>query len=323
MESLIPVILISGFLGAGKTTLLNAIIQQHPEVPLFIIENEFGDINIDGALLNKGLRDTVELSGGCICCSLDTGFREALLEIAQKIPSNGYLLVETTGLADPAQIKKALLTDGMLQSRFVLQSTITIADAGAIEKWLHLDSEVRTLAARQLSAADLIVLSRADLISEKQNLDLHRLLHNWQPLATIENAFLGKTEIDILHWTPPPISTANFRLHLAANLPDTMPIMEAHSFQYTQPFQLMALIHRMNVMLKIQGKDIYRIKGWIYAFEESHKFFIQSAGDAFLISKGPEWEQHEEKNSALVWIGTQLMPSVLDKNLRACLAKLA
>jgi G3E family GTPase len=316
-----PVIIISGFLGSGKTTLLNEIIRQHPDVPLYLIENEFGDLNVDGAMVDSSLRDKIELSGGCICCTLDSGFREALLEIGNKMQANGYVLIETTGLADPSQIKKAILTDPVLQSNFSLQSLITLADAGTIQRWLEADSGVKALAAKQLSAADLIVLSHCDQLSDSEISAIQTQVQQWQPLASIVHARFGKTDCDILTWSAPVLSQSGFKYHPSGALPNADVFMESCSLSYTQPFQLLALIHRMNVLIKIQGKDIYRMKGWIYAEDEDSRFIIQSAGDAFLITKGAEWQSGEVKNSGIVFIGKDLNADILDRNLKACLSK--
>ena len=235
--------------------------------------------------------------------------------------ANGYVLIETTGLADPSQIKKAILTDPVLQSAFTLQSVITLADATAISKWLHMDSEVRQLAARQLSAADLIVLSHMDAVSEKEAQGIQAQVQQWQPLARVVPAVHGKTEIDMLHWSAPALSAQGFRFNPAAALPDAPVWMQSCSLSYSQPFNLMALIHRMNVLFKIQGQDFYRMKGWIYAEDEDARFFIQSSGDAFLITKGAAWQNGEVKNSGIVFIGKDINANVLDRNLKACLAK--
>jgi len=317
----IPVIIFSGFLGAGKTTAINALIQAHPEVPFYLVENEYGEISIDGALLNQPLIEKVELSGGCICCSLDLSFRKTLMALSERVVPGGIVIIETTGLADPGNIKKAILTDPVLQGLFVLQSVITLCNTRQIIELTSEESEIRSLAARQLACADLILLSRADLQCKEEVESVVEKVKVWQSLAEIYPVYSGKIPLDILSWKPGVNSLPTFRLNPALALSEIKPALQSECWKYAEPFDLMAFIHRMNVMLKIQGKDIYRTKGWINVKEESRRFFFQSVGDAFMVSSGPEWKEEEAPETCIVFIGKYLNRDVLDKNFRACFYK--
>ena len=129
----IPVTIITGFLGAGKTTLINNLIKKHPDKKFAIIENEFGEIGLDGSFIIGADENIFELSNGCICCSLNTDF----YELINKLQTGGYdfnhLLIETTGIADPTSIVNAFLSDYEIIERFTIDSVICLADAVNIE----------------------------------------------------------------------------------------------------------------------------------------------------------------------------------------------
>ncbi|MBC8004959.1 MAG: GTP-binding protein, partial [Verrucomicrobia bacterium] len=132
----IPVTIITGFLGAGKTNLLNKLISKHPEKRFAIIENEFGVTGIDGALIASAPDTIFELNNGCICCSLGEDFLFTLENILGSNYEFDYLLVETTGIADPSSIIDAFVSGESIQTKFCIDSVICVADAVNMEDLL-------------------------------------------------------------------------------------------------------------------------------------------------------------------------------------------
>ena len=165
----LPVTILTGFLGAGKTTLINYLLEHNQGERIAIIENEFGAVNVDGALL-KSTEDVeiVELSNGCVCCSIRGELTQALHELLAKMDSGAFkadrLLLETTGLADPAPIVQAFFVDDIIRERIMLDAVITLVDAIHVTKQL----DEHRVAASQIGFADRIILTKADCVNEAQ-----------------------------------------------------------------------------------------------------------------------------------------------------------
>src|ERR1700758_607149 len=162
-RKIIPVSVLTGFLGAGKTTLVNHILREQSEYKFGLIINEIGKIGIDGQLVQTETEDIVEMSNGCICCTV----RKDLVKGIQKLLKRDdldYVLIETTGVADPGPVAQTFLNIAQLQQLARLDSIITVADAE------HLESQLREaeVTREQIALADFILLNKVDLIGPEQ-----------------------------------------------------------------------------------------------------------------------------------------------------------
>jgi len=193
-DSRIPVTILTGFLGAGKTTLLNELTQRNPTKKIAIIENEFGEIGIDNDLLIRPANGIVELSNGCICCTLNDELVEALQRLLGSDYDFDHLLVETTGIAEPDGVAEAFLATPEIQQYFRVDSVVAVADAHFVVDIL----EEREEAKKQLTFADFILINKASEVSLGHLQDIQRLLKQINPLARIETADYCKTDADIL-----------------------------------------------------------------------------------------------------------------------------
>ncbi|MGB7274061.1 MAG: GTP-binding protein [Geitlerinemataceae cyanobacterium] len=158
-----PVTIITGFLGSGKTTLLNQILQNKDNLKVAILVNEFGDINIDSQLLVSLDEDMVELSNGCICCTINDGLVDAVYRVLEREDAIDYLVIETTGVADPLPIILTFLNTE-LRDLTHLDSIITVVDAETFTP-THFDSQA---ALSQIVYGDIILLNKTDLVSESK-----------------------------------------------------------------------------------------------------------------------------------------------------------
>ena len=318
----ISVWLFSGFLGSGKTTVIQALLKQYPETRFYLIENEIGEISIDGAILKQQVQQLVEVSGGCICCTLDYAFRDTMAELSTKIHSENKqlnsvaVIIETTGLADPAQIRAAFSSDEFLQSQFDIKALITCLNIQQAETLLHEESQVRQLAARQLTAADIILLTRADIAESTRLQHASELIQYWNPWAIVWPVESGQLPI--------PLFTVKlkeklipYRLRNEDLLEQASQFAQVEIFQPEYVFDLMAFLHRMTVLCKVQGDFLYRIKGWIQVANDPRKYWVQSAGKECWIQAGEVWTD-EKPTSCLVFIGIGLQRAPWERVLYSC-----
>lgn len=172
----IPVTILTGFLGAGKTTLLNYILKQQHGYKFAVIVNEMGKIGVDGALVEKTEDDILELNNGCLCCSV----RKDLVQGVQKLIKRGgfdYLLIETTGAADPQPVAQTFLNIPQLQQVVMLDSIITVVDAEQIEKQLKMQDTAK----EQIAMADFVLLNKTDLVDEAQLAKVEGIVRELNP----------------------------------------------------------------------------------------------------------------------------------------------
>ena len=175
--SKLPVVIITGFLGSGKTTLLNYLVKQPDLKSTAVIINEFGEIGIDHLLVETSSEQMIEINNGCICCTIRGDLQDKLGSLAMwldigRVPPVERVIVETTGLADPAPIMHTLMTDDHLLSRYRLSGVVTVVDAIAGASTISRFPE----AMKQIAIADQLILSKKDLVEEHSEWDSYREL---------------------------------------------------------------------------------------------------------------------------------------------------
>ena len=353
-DTRIPVTIITGFLGAGKTTLLNELTQRNPNKKIAIIENEFGEIGIDNDLLIRPANGIVELSNGCICCTLNDELIEALERLLGSDYNFEHLIVETTGIAEPDAITEAFMATPEIQKHFRVDAVVAIADAHFVVDII----EEREEAKKQLTFADFILVNKASEVSELHLQDIKVLLKKINPLAQTATADYCKTEVNILELNAysAPMLELSIVNHTNSEHKKQQPQHSHHhhshdehcdhdhkhdehcnhnhsehqhihtdiqsvSFVIDEPFDLLKFKHWLGVVLLIQNQSIYRIKGIVNFAWNDNKMIVQSVQQLFQFQYGAVWGETEKKQSRMVFIGKNLKKEVLEKSLKLCLYK--
>lgn len=313
----IPVTIITGFLGAGKTTLLNHILDQHKGKRMAIIENEFGDLNIDKSLIAEQNDGIYELSNGCICCSLNTEFITVLSKLLNRAEPPEYLIIETTGLADPTAIVLSFITDVMVQSAFELDAVITLADASLLDKQLKDHPEV----SKQLALADVVVLNKADKVSKAAIEQLLSSIESHNPQAEKIVTTNAMASEPLLYKRAFRAEQVQQKMQVKRpqfyfnHLQETSSL----SLVFDQPFDFLLFNNWMNYQLNGRCGELYRCKGVLYVEHFDQKVIFQGVYDQYMVQMGSLWDEGEEKKSTLVFIGRNLQQEFIVSGLTQCL----
>ncbi|AZQ61845.1 GTP-binding protein [Flammeovirga pectinis] len=315
----IKVTLITGFLGAGKTTFLNNLIKKYPDAKFAVIENEFGEVGIDGSLIVDNQEDIFELANGCICCSLNGELRDVLRNLLNSDKKFDHLLVETTGIADPSAVAAAFIGDPGIASLFELNATVGIVDVKNVIQSIKEDE----IAIKQIAFSDFLVFSKCDEVSEetiKQALFQCKLMN---PLALTEKNYNGEVvKKDILNLNSFSSSKVEERASFVAgahshNHGDTV----SYSFTFEGNVDATKLEMWLSVLFQLQFEVIYRFKGIFNIAGESNKVIVQGVRNESKIVIGSEWGVGEQRINRIVIIGKGIKREAIEKKINTILLR--
>ncbi len=308
-----PVHIITGFLGAGKTTFLNHFIRERLPERIMVIENECGDTNIDGGLVIDGVEEVIELSAGCLCCSLADGLLDVLEEAAKRRDQYDRLVIETTGIADPGSIIQVFLEDPRVEQVFELAQVICLADAGLLEEWLDETEE----ALRQLALADAILINKTDTVSHAYVPQIKSLVENINPHASVFTGAQGVfTVAEIMKTsTTMPRSIGNVHSHEHHHHEHETNSHRITTFTLTfpHPLDLNHLSLDLNRIVNLYRHQVYRVKGIIAIPHYPNRVVLQSARSTFIATDGAPWQERDAREGKLVFIGRGLKRKVFEK----------
>jgi G3E family GTPase len=312
----LPVTIVTGFLGSGKTTLLNHIIQNFDGYKVAVLVNEFGDINIDSQLLVKvgddDDKNTIKLTNGCICCTINDDFADAVYRILTRRDRIDYLVIETTGVANPLPIAMTFLSTNFRDLTH-LDSIVTVVDAEAFTPSEHYNSDV---AIDQIFCGDIIILNKTDLVSEEKANKVEDFLKSVKEGARILRSAHSKVPLSLLlgvNLTDPDFfngSLANAESgsqHL--NNDEFMSV----SFQSNRPIVLKKFQQFLDYQLP---ENVFRAKGILWFDESPLRHIFQLSGKRFLIDDS-EWTTPPQNQ--MVLIGCKLDKLFLLQRLNECL----
>ena len=300
----IPAILVTGFLGAGKTTFINDVIRKHQHLKLALVENEFGQQSIDQDFI-VGIRseNIFDLSNGCICCSISNEFSLTLLDLAEKARDIDYLIIETTGIADLSNVIKPFYDDQELKERYTLAGSVCLVDASNFEQ--QMSEREQQL---QVILSDLLIINKMDAVSEEIQKEIEKKLAAWNGTAKTITTEFGKAEHFQLERFSEEIQG---KLEKKLAEPVMFRLVKSKKYTtYTHEFSGNIDLNRFqywfNYFAAINQREIYRIKGIIFAKDNPNKTVVQSVGGATSYTEGSLIMPGESPNNRLVFIGKEI-----------------
>ena len=313
--------MLTGFLGAGKTTLLNQILHARAGEKIAVIVNEFGEAGIDGQLVVGAEEEILELNNGCICCTVRGDLTRAVDNLMARRGEIDRIVIETTGLADPAPVIQSFILEETLRSSTELDAVVTVVDARHI--YQQLDNEQ---AREQIAFADVIILNKTDLVSEHDLDGVARRLRSLNPLARIYTA--TQCDVDLQHVLDVGAFDLRNALKLEPQLLDDVThehdadigcvsIRELGGIDETQ------FTRWINQLVQAQGKDLLRIKGIIDLEGEPRRFVFHGVHMTLDGRPGKPWKPGEPRVNELVFIGRTLDAAALRSGFEACRATAA
>ena len=353
-NGLIPATILTGFLGSGKTTLLKRVLTEAHGQKIAVIENEFGEENIDNEILVQAPGEQIiQLNNGCVCCTIREDLRTTLSDLAAKKRSGEIdferVVIETTGLADPGPVAQTFFMDDEIAESYLLDSILTLVDAKHAGQQLDSRQEAR----RQVGFADRLFISKSELVDEADLDDLTHRLKHMNPRAPQQQVHFG--EVPIAQVFDLKGFNLNAKLEIDPEFLESDPHAghdhdhhdhdhdhdhhdHAHGehcdhphhhhhdddvksfvFRSNRAFNAAKLEDFLGSIVQVYGPKLLRYKGVLYMKGTDRKVVFQGVHQLMGSDLGPAWAAGEKKNSKLVFIGIDLPRDIFLQGLEQCL----
>jgi G3E family GTPase len=307
----IPVTILTGFLGAGKTTLLNRVLKAPQGRELAVVVNDFGEVNVDAALVVGFQGEKVRLENGCICCSLREDLEKCLLDLISSDPGLEGILVEASGLADPGPLAQTFALSEPLRAVAKLDSIIAVVDC---EAFPYLSGKLAYLGRRQVAAADLVLLNKADLVDTEQLGQIKSELGRWVPGVRLVESHEANIPVELLLGVGrfsdaqvPEGEAVEVHLHQASQPGHSSCShlhLQAWTFRSAGVFQVDKLIEAFQRI----PQGVLRAKGFLRLDRDPKvRYLLQLCGTRFSFAPQGNWD--EPAGNELVFLG---LPGEMD-----------
>jgi G3E family GTPase len=319
-EDKIPVTVLTGYLGAGKTTLLNRILTEPHGKKFAVVVNEFGEVGIDNDLVVGADEEVFEMNNGCICCTVRGDLIRIIESLMKRKGRFDAIIVETTGLADPAPVAQTFFVDQDVAEKTRLDAVVTVVDA----KWLNERLKDAPEARNQIAFADVIVLNKTDLVSEAELAAVEALIRGINPYAKLHktqrsavplDAVLGRNafELDRILDIEPDFLEPGHHHHHSDEIGSIAITVEGD----INPEKFMPWI---NEFTQVRGPDLLRCKGILAFKNEPRRFVFQGVHMILDGDLQRDWREDETRQSKMVFIGRKLNRQDIEAAVEACRA---
>ena len=316
----IPVTVITGYLGSGKTTLLNHILTGQQDRKVAVIVNEFGEIGIDGQLIvQDGDEQLIEFNNGCLCCTVRGDLIDTITRLQERAGELDAILIETTGLADPAPVASTFFVSDEIRASTRLDSFVTVVDVINLEKNLEQSIEAQ----EQVAFADIVLVNKVDLAPEDAVARIERKVRSLNPLAKIYRSTQGVIDLSL-------ILNAN-AFQLAAKLQVDPEFLGNHEHEHdpaiasfvlreSRPIDMNRFMSWITPLLQAQGDRVLRTKGVFNAHSFKERVVFQSVRMLTTMSRFNAWQADEVRRSEYVVIGRHLDAAMFAAGFAKCVA---
>ena len=317
----IPVTVITGYLGSGKTTLLNHILTGQNKRKVAVIVNEFGEVGIDGQLIEQdGDEQLIEFNNGCLCCTVRGDLIETIGKLRQRGGELDAIMIETTGLADPAPVASTFFVSEEVRADTRLDAFITVVDAVNLERNLEQSVEAQ----EQVAFADIVIVNKTDLASEEQLKRIERRVRALNPLARMHRSAHSVIDLDLI------LNVNAFQL--GAKLQVDPAFLDDHEHEHDpaitsivlredRPIDMNRFMSWMAPLLQREGDRYLRTKGVFNAKGFDQRVVFQSVRMLTTMARFHAWGAGEARRTEYVVIGRDLDREMLAAGLATCIAK--
>ncbi len=316
----IPITILTGFLGSGKTTLLNRILTEQHGRRIAVLENEFGALGIDQELVVKEEDSIFEMSNGCICCTIHDSLNETLVRILQRRDQFDYVLIETTGIADPSKIVSLILMDEAIQAWMRMDGLVCLADAKHFKQHFEERPELR----KQLAFADVVLINKTDLVDPDYAVALEALLREVNPIARYHTTTFAELAIDAVldigGFDPKRFDELNEKRLREINHGHAHDNITSVAVRIEGDLDWDRFGTWFEPFTQRYARYLYRLKGILSVAGRDKRLVLQGVHELIKIEADREWREDETRASTLVAIGRFLDKDAVEADLRKCLA---